>query len=528
MRVNFFNNSYSTIGKAILASSLLVFYAYGADFKIDLSEKISNEAKKKIIDGAEKKKISLELLNNIKIIDPEVFIDKVIKLNVLSTDYTNGKLIVKYNLKLDPVEAANYLRVIGEVSKIDFKNLSDWNSKPGTSYTQNTDNFLPMFLDGDLNSKVNAGSIGYLQWWEFDFLYNIKFALLTENGEPLKTTYIEAPYIFQIQKGNINLTGSNLSAEVIISAQDAAKIKSIQLRFTTRQGDDNAANLARSLVKIKKARDALLLSPQTSEPILSFDIAREKLLLSFKDLFYWWDLAKRNEGADATRITGQISHLMLHNLYIAKIIEISALQTIIENNSFNNSEATLSDLSSIFSIDKLNSVGQGGYKVKYRSDAEVGCQKYISKDFKFDNPAKGFGFDGGNEVNSLMNQMGMANNSVVLGSPDQKIRVITGFISSLTENGGIISNGNTMKDANPIQFTKNAKTVIFNPEKVTVGKSLVRIVGTYDQNSKIKLTNGFGGTKIVDAANINVTCIEGMQSSDEMMQNMYKMLGIMK
>ena len=528
MRKSLIVSIYSKFVMAVVTSSFLIFNAYGADFKIDLSEKISNEAKKKIIDGAEKKKVSLELLNNIQAIDSERFIEKVIKLNILSTDYSNGKLIVKYNIKLDSVEATNYLKAMGEVAKIDFNKLADWNSNTGTSYTQNTDKFRPIFLEGDSNSKVNSGNIGYLQMWEFDYSYYIKFALLTENGESLKTTYIEAPNIFQIRKDGINLAGDNLSAEVIISAQDAAKIKSIQLKFTTRQGDDNAAKIYSSLEKIKKAREALLLSSQTSEPILSFDIAREKLILSFKDLFYWWNLAKRNEGADAKRITAQLLGLMLHNLNLAKITEIIVLQTIIETNSFNNSDAIISDLSSMFSIDKLNSVGQGGYKVKYRSDVEVGCQKYIPKDFKYDNPAKSFGFDGGNEVNSLMNQMGMANNSVVLGNPDQKTRVITGFISSLTENGGIISNGDTMKDANPIQFTKNAKTVVFNPDKVTVGKSLVRIVGTYDQNSKIKLSNGLGGTKIVDAANINATCIEGMQSSDEMMQNMYKMLGIMK
>lgn len=219
---------------------------------------------------------------------------------------------------------------------------------------------------------------------------------------------------------------------------------------------------------------------------------------------------------------------ILSELWYSKTAEIIAIQSLVENGKSKNSYAVVNDFITIFSAENINNVADGSYRAKYNSDVEIGCQQYITKDFKFDNPAKGFGFDGGNEVNAMMNQMGMANNSVVLGSPDQKTRVITGFISSLTENGGIISNGNTMKDANPIQFTKNAKTVVFNPEKVTVGQSLVRIVGTYDQNSKIKLTNGLGGTKIVDAANINVTCIEGMQSSDDMMQNLYKMLGIMK
>ena len=51
---------YSKFVMAIVTSSFLIFNAYGADFKVDLSDEISKEASSKIVDGAEKKKIALE------------------------------------------------------------------------------------------------------------------------------------------------------------------------------------------------------------------------------------------------------------------------------------------------------------------------------------------------------------------------------------------------------------------------------------------------------------------------------------
>jgi hypothetical protein len=504
---------------AVVASSFLIFNAYGADFKIDLSETISKEAGAKIVDGVEKKKIALEIFRLRSLLDEFIVSGKLINPNIESTTYVDGSLAIKFKLNLEKMELEGLFKILREDPEINTVTLGDLKSKIEKVKSEN-------FVGVDSNSSIKIPLSNY---FANDVIHigannNYRITLLSESGEAIKSSdYYISSIVFETNKF-IFVDNKEQTVNMNITAQEAAKIKSIKIIRFGHSKDTLIGQLFKYESLIKPSQLKLILSSQSSEPELAFDLAREELLLSFKNLVTMQSFLAKEKDGFLPIVTLSLGVA----INLSRAAEIIALQSLAENKKITDSYAFISDFVPKLSSNNIVDVANGRYRVKYKSGIELGCQKYIPKDFKYDNPAKGFGFDGGNEVNSLMNQMGMANNSVVLGSPDQKIRVITGFISSLTENGGIISNGNTMKDANPIQFTKNAKTVIFNPEKVTVDKSLVRIVGTYDQNSKIKLTNGFGGTKVVDAANINVTCIEGMQSSDEMMQNMYKMLGIMK
>lgn len=504
---------------AIVASSFLIFNAHSADFKIDLSETISKEASTKIVDGAEKKKITIEIFRLRSLLDEFIVSGKLINPNIESTAYANGSLTIKFKLNLEKTELENLFKILREVPEIDINTLADLKSKIKKVKSEN-------FVGVDSNSSIKIP----LSTFVMNDVVHIgnnntyRITLLSDSGEVIKSSdYNVGSMNFEAAKF-IFADNKEQTVNMNITAQEASKIKSIKIKRFANSKDTLLGQLFIYESLIKPSQLKLILSSQSSEPELAFDMAREGLLLSFKNLVIMQSFLAREKHGFLPNVNLSLGVAII----LSRAAEITALQSLAENGKFNESYAFINDFVPKLSDNNISDVANQRYQVKYKSDIELGCQKYIPKDFKFDNPSKAFGIDSGNEVNSMMNQLGMANNSVVLGSPDRKTRVITGFISSLTENGGIISNGNTMKDANPIQFTKSAKTVVFNPEKVTVGQSLVRIVGTYDQNSKIKLTNGFGGTKIVDAANINVTCIEGMQSSDEMMQNMYKTLGIMK
>lgn len=519
MKYGLFSKRYSTFIKVIFVSIFPISFAHGADFKIDLSETISKEASAKIVDGAEKKKIALEYFRLRSLLHDLIASDKIIIPNIESTAYANGSLTIKFRLNFEKTELEKLYQILGEDPRVDGDKLVDLKSE-----IIKTDSKYVLEIDSNSNIHIPLPDV---LLGEFSELVNntYQIMLLSDSGEIIKSTNYGVSPVRLVKTKVVLTDNQEHTVKMELPAQEAAKIKSIKIKriFFT---DDTllAGKLLKYKSLIKSNQSKLLLSSQSSEPMLAFDMAREKLLLSVSDVITMWSNLERNKNAYAAQT--QVAYQF--GLWFSQAAEIIALQSLAENEKSTKSYAFINDFVSIFSEENLNGIQTGRYRIKYRSDTEIGCQRYIPKDFKYDNPAKGFGFDGGNEVNAMMNQMGMANNSVVLGSPDQKTRVITGFISSLTENGGIISNGKTMNDANPIQFTKNGKTVVINPEKVTVGKSLIRIVGTYDQNSKIQLTNGLGGTKIVDAANINVSCIEGMQSSDEMMQNFYRTLGIMK
>jgi hypothetical protein len=177
----------------------------------------------------------------------------------------------------------------------------------------------------------------------------------------------------------------------------------------------------------------------------------------------------------------------------------------------------------IFEINKLTQFvdKKKNYKFQYGGASKTGCDAFIPDNYQYNNPSSVFGVNPTKEVNALMSQLGMINDSTVSGAPDGKIRVISGKISALTNDGGIIYNNSQYGDAKPIKYTLTNKSKTINQADIKLDSVLVRIVGTYNQNTKIQLRNNVGGSRNVDAINLDVLCIEPLASDQDLMKILF-------
>jgi hypothetical protein len=181
------------------------------------------------------------------------------------------------------------------------------------------------------------------------------------------------------------------------------------------------------------------------------------------------------------------------------------------------------DHSSLFRLEIIAEIidGKRQFAAKSGETGLDGCARFIPEGYQYSGNNSSFNPVSDNNVNTVLNQMGLLNNTVTLSEPDKKTRVIVGRIESLTGEGGIIRNNGKYQDDQPVVYTRTSKTVVISPEKISVGNTMIRIIGTYDKNSKIKLSNRLGSTRIIDAANISVVCMEPLYNDADLVRMLF-------
>jgi hypothetical protein len=503
----------------VLSLNNIGYSAEAEYFKVDLTNQLKNEASTKVKNGDEKFEIGLKLLKSIREldnIDPRNMFDY----KVISTEHKNNKLIIDYSISIKDDVLEKYssnLPIIKIINKSAI--LNQYSNESSLENINEEDHSTIVRIGYTKIVEIIGNPIGIKLADR-----NGKVLLHQPTASAVTSKLIDLLINSFANKNPQRITKINLQAEIPITTQDAIRID--RIIFENYPHPDNV-NGMKYMKSIKLIRTNLyeMINNFSKGELISYEIARENLhrsmiaaALQAYNMFsnesketqsiYFGTLIGYLEQADI------IDHLVLYKLFknqnnTETLAFISGYEPI-----FNNENGIF------FKIKNWKNSYTYKYPEKYPEEIQKGCKKYLPKNYLYANPASNFGANYGNEINELMSDIGMVNDTSVLERPDGKIRIITGVVSSLTSNGGIIYSNEEKGNSRPIQYTNNQKTVVLNP--INIDKSIVRIVGTYDRNSKIQLKNSFGATRLVDSANITAICIESIFSENDLLQFLVK------
>ena len=483
-------------------------YAFSQEFKVDLSNQIKKSVENKVIDASEKKKAGLLFYRLASEID-NLDVNDLLEMKINSVEYLSGRLTVNYSMLMK--ESASQLidKNINELRKINYESLVNKSATKDQIY--------------EINSKSTEGFIRFLlikKSRDVEF-YKPTIDVLDSSGVILTTlteldeNSFEYPRKQLLKKVGISLdTNLENIAVFELSPSIATRIKS--LKFEKVESKSSVGIKVRSTSdELKKLSQNILSTLNSNNIIEDFQIKREIALRKF--------ISDSQTAFSPTKTAGKIyTYHYLHIVQIFNLIDHIVFYSIIETNV--DSSILKYEHDDIFKIEKNVAYVDGKkiYKFQYSNASKTGCDAFIPDNYQYNNPSSVFGVNPTKEVNALMSQLGMINDSTVSGLPDGKIRVISGKISALTNDGGIIYNNSQYGDAKPIEYTLTNKSKIIKQSDIKLESVLVRIVGTYNQNTKIQLRNNVGGSRNVDAINLDVLCIEPIASDQDLMNILFK------
>jgi hypothetical protein len=515
------NTIYRGIGILLLSAifaSIALGQPNGSELKIDLSRQIASEASGLAGVASEKKALGLKWLDASRELDNFKIFNQY-DFEIKSFRYAGENLFVSYSARLNKEKArasSEKIKFIQEfaVSILHDKKTSVANHAPNKNNVK------------DMAKGIAAWSIGGSVGSNSVAIY-----FLDENGKEVAKQ--EAP-ISDIQKlirnwasllDNAEPYGIYIDFESTakITRQDAAKIKSIKIDNFHKMADGTVDSLGRKWAT-RININPLLASLNSNDPINSYEVARDGMMLELINNFREFIPYQRHYTA--SKDTKTLNHLYLWHAYAiarAYVADSIVAFSILQNSTDPLLLAFAADHSSMFDIEILASIidGKRHFSAKSGSSNTNGCENYIPKDYQYAQNGSMSNPSGNNNVNLFLSQMGLLNNTAILGEPDKKTRVIVGAIESLTSDGGIIRNTGKNQDEKPIVYTRSSKSVVINPEKISVGTAMIRIVGTYEKNSKVQLSNRLGGSRIVDAADISVVCMEPLYNDTDLLKMLF-------
>jgi hypothetical protein len=495
--------------KILLIYIAFIFFsnhALSQEFKVDLSTQIKNSIQNKVIDASEKKKAALLFYKLTSEID-NLNISDLLETRINSVEYVSGKLIIKYSLVIKDSAEKLIEKNIAELIKINFSSLTNKLATKDQIYeinSKSTKHFVTYLMAK--KSRDIQLYVPVINAIDSSGVILTKFNNLDEQSiQYARKTLIDKSEV------NIEIKAESQYTDVFeLSPSIASKIKNFKFELIENDFPEKS--------KIKSGSDELnkssinLLSTLNSKNIIEdFQINREialgKLLTTAK--FF---LGDRNK----TYVPN-----FVHFIHLIHLVDHIIFYSIIERDM--DSSILQYEFEDVFQFDTMSQYlnGRKKYKFQYSNASKTGCDAFIPDNYQYNNPSSVFGVNPTKEVNALMSQLGMINDSTVSGLPDGKIRVISGKISALTNDGGIIYNNSQYGDAKPIKYTLSNKSKIINQADIKLDSVLVRIVGTYNQNTKIQLRNNVGGSRNVDAVNLDVLCIEPIASDQDLMKILF-------
>lgn len=507
------SNKFHIYAKSIVIA-LTIFLAnqaHSSEIRIDLSNQIKSETSSQVVDASKKAELGMQWLKAANELEIFNFLD-LYEFEINSYKYENNSLTVNIRATINP-EKSNYI-----IEKFRFINNFSIRQIQDKRLSINSTDSNPRGYNGLLTR-----SLSYLVDLSI-FNNQVATVLKNDKGDSIASQNISESDLKSLTSNWYNIA-SNANAKeqnffeskliFKISKQDALKIKTIKIEKTKASANE------KSLVAIANrwisdlSPISILESLLATNPLASYEIARDSSIVNL--------LAQYEELRKTADSRTSAPHLALESIFYYITAKFNIADNVFSYLLYQNTknpaaQAFVADHISEFTVQNFDEITSKRKKFSPHSGVTqtASCEKYVPRNHPFATPNT---FLTKNEriVYFMMNKLAMKNDVSVLADPNKSIRVIVGSIETLTNDGGIIGDAGINKNQNPVVYTKTAKSIVINPEKIAAKTVTVRIVGTYENNTKVSFSNRTGGKRTVDAPDISVICMEPLYTDFELM-----------